>query len=190
MGYHRAGFDVVGVDIAPQPHYPFEFHRADAMTFPLDGFDVIHASPPCPHYANVTRWTGNPDNHPALIEPMRQRLQSAGVAWVIENVRTRALRSPIVLCGSMFGLPVRRHRYFESNMALPWFMPGCQHRNTDLAFGHKHERAFADAMGCDWMTKMEGRQAVPPAYTEWVGARLIESMAAASGAAAEPGGGG
>lgn len=172
MGYHRAGFEVVGVDLEPQPHYPFEFHEADALTFPIEGFDAVHASPPCPHYANVTKWRGNPDDHPALIEPMREALLRSGLPFVIENVRTNALRSPIVLCGSMFELRIRRHRYFESNADLPWFMPACRHRSTDLAFEHKAERAYADAMGCDWMTAVEARQAIPPAYTEWVGQHL------------------
>lgn len=177
MGYHRAGFDVVGVDIEPQPHYPFEFVQADALTFPLDGFDAIHASPPCPHYANVTRWRGRQTDHPALIGPVREMLRASGLSYVIENVRTRALESPIVLCGSMIGLPIRRHRYFESNVALPWFMPSCQHRSTDLAFEHKGERAYADAMGCDWMSSKEARQAIPPAYTEWIGRHLIPGYA-------------
>jgi len=183
MGYHRAGFDVVGVDLHPQPHYPFEFHQADALTFPLDGFDAIHASPPCPHYANVTRWTGKQENHPALIEPTRARLSLTGLPYVIENVRTRALRSPVVLCGSMFALPVRRHRYFESSVALPWMMQPCQHRSSDLAFEHKGERAYADAMGCMWMTNVESRQAIPPAYSEWVGAHLLAALPLTSRAA-------
>jgi len=199
MGYHRAGFDVVGVDINPQPHYPFEFHQADAIEAletharyglwpwfdPMDPsdepeFDAIHASPPCPHYANVTRWTGRQADHPALIEPVRERLQRTGLPWVIENVRTTALRSPVVLCGSQFGLPIRRHRYFESNVALPWMFQPCQHRASDLAFTHKGERVYADAMGCTWMNKTEARQAIPPSYCEWIGAQLLASIGAAA----------
>ena len=99
MGYHRAGFEVVGIDIAPQPNYPFEFVQADAMEFPLDGFDAIHASPPCQAYTALA--TGK---HPRLIEPMRERLASSGVPWVIENVVGAPLRQPVLLCGSMFGL--------------------------------------------------------------------------------------
>jgi hypothetical protein len=175
-GYYHAGFEVVGIDIEPQPHYPFEFHQADALTFPLDGFDAIHASPPCPYYANVTKWRGRPDDHPALIPPVRARLRATGVLYVIENVRTDALESPVVLCGSMFGLPIRRHRYFESNLNLQWFMPPCQHRSTDLAFEHKGERTYADAMGCHWMTNREARQAVPPAYTRFLGEQLLAAL--------------
>jgi len=203
MGYHRAGFEVVGVDINPQPHYPFEFHQADALEAletharyglwpwfdPMDPsdepeFDAIHASPPCQGYANVTRWTGRQDDHPALIPPVREGLTVAGLPFVIENVRTNALRSPIVLCGSQFGLPIRRHRYFETGVDhqwfLPWFSVPCCHRSDDLAFNHKGERAYAAGMGCGWMTVRESRQAIPPAYTEWVGARLLASIEAAA----------
>jgi hypothetical protein len=103
VGYHRAGFDVVGVDINPQPRYPFEFHQADAMTFPLDGFDAIHASPPCQAYSHGTP----PDkrsNHPDLLDATRDRLNAAGLPWVIENVPRAPLRSPVILCGSQFDL--------------------------------------------------------------------------------------
>lgn len=192
MGYHWAGFEVVGVDLAPQPHYPFPMVQTDALAFLDDHltlvrhglaiykFDAIHASPPCPHYANVTRWTGRQSDHPALIEPVQARLRRSGLPYVIENVRTKALESPIVLCGSMFDLGIRRHRYFESNVDLPWMMPACQHRSTDLAFEHKRERAYADAMGCTWMSKFEARQAIPPAYSEWIGTRLLEHLESVS----------
>lgn len=124
MGYHRAGFDVVGVDIAPQPHYPFEFHQGDAMAWPLDGFDAIHASPPCQGYLNehfrVTPSGHVRRNHPRLIVPIRDRLIAAGVPYVIENIPSaRAhLRNPYQLCGSSFGLAVRRHRLFEASVLL------------------------------------------------------------------------
>jgi hypothetical protein len=180
MGYHRAGFDVVGVDIAPQPRYPFEFVQADALDPPVfyDEFDAIHASPPCQGYANVTRWRGDQDEHPRLIEDVRRRLDKAGVPYVIENVRTRALRPCMVLCGSMFGLPVRRHRGFETSWRAFELVTPCQHRATDLAFEHKHERAYADAMGCDWMTAREAREAIPPAYTEHIGGYLMAEIRA------------
>jgi DNA (cytosine-5)-methyltransferase 1 len=191
MGYHRAGFDVVGVDINPQPHYPFEFIQAnilDIFNRPsarhgwswVRSFNAIHASPPCQHYANVTKWTGVPDDHSALLAPTRAALRAYDRPYVIENVRTSALRSPVVLCGSQFGLPIRRHRYFESNVALPWFLPPCQHRSTDLAFEHKGERAYAVAMGVPWMTNVESRQAIPPAFSEWIGTQLLAAMEAAA----------
>lgn len=184
VGYHRAGFDVVGVDIEPQPNYPFEFHRADAMTFPLDGFDAIHASPPCQGYANVTRWRGSHDDHSQLIDATRRRLIHHGLPYVIENVRTPELRPCFVLCGSMFGLPIRRHRGFETSWGAFDLVQPCQHQSTDMAFMHKHERAYADAMGCDWMTAREAREAIPPAYTEHIGHYLMLEVEARRGTAA------
>jgi DNA (cytosine-5)-methyltransferase 1 len=175
MGYHRAGFDVVGVDINPQPRYPFEFHQADAMTFPLDGFDAIHASPPCQLYANVTAWRGVPTDHPDLIDATRQRLIASGVPWVIENVPEAPVRPDFLLCGSQFGLNVKRHRAFETSPRLYCLLPPCRHRRL-LPFMHKGERAYADAMGCDWMTNREARQAIPPAFTQHIGEALLTHL--------------
>jgi hypothetical protein len=188
MGYHRAGFDVVGVDIKPQPHYPFVFMKADALEvvqnlgwfFPWAKFAAIHASPPCQGYANVTLWRGKQGSHARLIEPVRSFLESSGLPWVIENVRTPALRHPIRLCGSQFDLAVQRHRYFEASFALPVLTTPCQHRDSDLPFEHKQEHAFALAMGIDWMTNREGRQAIPPAYTEWIGKQLLAALEVAA----------
>ena len=129
MGYYRAGFDVVGVDIRPQSRYPFEFHRADAMTYPLDGFDAIHASPPCQRYSIATAGAGKHvrASHPALIAPTRERLRAVDVPFVIENVPLAPLVAPLTLCGTMFNLTasdeegplfLRRHRLFESNVIL------------------------------------------------------------------------
>lgn len=118
VGLHHAGFDVVGVDIEPQPRYPFEFQRADALEFPVDGYDFIWASPPCQRYsAGAAKW-GTQDNHPDLIAPTRLRIQ--GYPYVIENIQPalRHLRAPILLCGQMFGLGVFRHRLFESSLVL------------------------------------------------------------------------
>lgn len=138
MGYKRAGFYVVGVDIKKRPNYAGdEFHQADALTFPLDGFDAIHASPPCQHYSIATAGAGRAvrDSHPALIEPIRERLQALGPPYVIENVPLAPLIDPIVLCGTMFGLTaidtdgqplfLRRHRLFESNVRLSGAMCHC-----------------------------------------------------------------
>ncbi len=179
MGYHRAGFDVVGVDIKPQPHYPFEFHQADALTFPLDGFDAIHASPPCQHRAPVTAWRGDRDNHPDLLTPMLGRLRAeATVPWVVENVPGRPFGHDLVLCGSMFGLRVRRHRWFVTSWQAAALVHPCHHRPDDLPFMHKGERAYADAMGCHWMSNREAREAIPPAYTELIGAQLLAHLEA------------
>lgn len=119
MGYARAGFEVVGVDIAPQKRYPFEFHQADAMTYPLEGFDAIHASPPCQDYseARFINGRGGVTEHPRLIAPIRERLAAAAVPWIIENVTGASHDMPnaVTLCGTSFGLSTRRHRLFESN---------------------------------------------------------------------------
>ena len=136
MGYHRAGFEVVGVDIEPQPHYPFEFHQADALEYVAEHgreFDVIHASPPCQAYSSATR---DHSKHPDLYAATRNALLTVGLPYVIENVIGAPYDSGLVLCGSMFPLPpvtdsegrpvwVQRHRNFESS----WFMfqPGCNH---------------------------------------------------------------
>lgn len=182
MGYHRAGFDVVGVDIEPQPHYPFEFVQADALTFPLDGFDAIHASPPCQGYSSATSHFGS--GHPLLIEEVRSRLLASGVPYVIENVRGAPLPSAVMLCGSVFGLRVWRHRYFESN--VPMLVPSCQHKRKEPPINpYRTESrvrdglrvgsmlAFGAAMGIDWMTTREITEAIPPIYTEWIGQHLL-----------------
>ena len=193
MGYHRAGFDVVGVDLHPQPRYPFEFHQADAMTYPLDGFDAVHASPPCQAFtAYRRRGAGVGDGYPDLIDATRQRLRSSGLPFVIENVEGAPLRNPITLCGSSFGLDVRRHRLFESNVSLVgipcdhgrfnvpryWtgWRPNGEHRLSTVvqvygnAGGREHWPA---ALGVDWMTAKEMTECVPPSYTEHIGKQLL-----------------
>ena len=102
MGYHRAGFEVVGVDIKPQPRYPFEFHQADALTFVAeygDRFDAVHASPPCQRFSDLAKRNGNADEWPDLIEPLRPILRMIGRPYVIENVEGAPLRDPAMLCG-------------------------------------------------------------------------------------------
>ncbi|GAA2665245.1 MULTISPECIES: DNA cytosine methyltransferase [Actinosynnema] len=128
-GYHAAGFDVTGVDIEPQPHYPFPFIRADALTVDLDGYDVIAASPPCQRYSTATP-ADRREGHPDLVAPVRERLRQAvaeGTAWayVIENVPGSPLLDPVLLCGDSLRLGVRRHRLFESNVVLRG--TGCHH---------------------------------------------------------------
>ncbi len=193
MGYHRAGFDVVGVDINPQPHYPFEFHQGDAMTWPLDGFsqlefDAIHASPPCQAYSwSARRWdTPRAD----LVDATRELLQAAGVPWVIENVTGAPLHDPVMLCGRMFGLSLIRHRLFESSVWL-WPSPGHPRHvgligkgeavtvaghGGDNIKGNGGRKQKQAAMGIDWMTDEELNQAIPPAYTEWIGAQLLAAL--------------
>jgi hypothetical protein len=178
VGYHRAGFEVVGVDVVHQPRYPFELHQADALEFPLDGFDAIHASPPCQRHANVTRWRGNASDHPDLLTPTLRRLAAeCRVPWVVENVPEALPRWDLVLCGSQFGLRVRRHRGFLAPWLPALLLPPCWHHPDLLPFMHKGERAFADAMGCAWMTKTEAREAIPPAFTTFIGTHLRTHLA-------------
>lgn len=117
MGLHRAGFDVTGIDIEPQPRYPFRFIQADALRSPvcLSDFDLIWASPPCQGYSRLRHLPWLKDrNWPRLIDPVRELLRSSGALSIIENVEDAPLTG-FVLCGQMFGLPTYRHRLFETN---------------------------------------------------------------------------
>lgn len=190
MGYHRAGFTVTGVDIAPQPRYPFSFFQRDAVEFlRIHGkrFDAIHASPPCQAFTNAQKIMGN--EHPDLIEPVRELLLELGKPYVIENVPGSPLRDPIELCGAMFGLQTYRHRLFESNINLvaPAHPP---HVAKTTKMGRKPvEGEFMhvvgnfsgvakakEAMGIDWMNRDGLRESIPPRYSEYVGQQLLESM--------------
>jgi DNA (cytosine-5)-methyltransferase 1 len=195
-GYERAGFEVWGVDIAPQPNYPHpeRFILADALTVDLrpDFFDAYAASPPCQAYSDLQRRTGK--EYPQLIDPIRERLAATGKPYIIENVEGAPLIDPVVLCGTMFpGLRVIRHRLFESNVALT----APPHGKHPLVFTHDKRKAHygkldqntafvqvtgggnctlenaRDAMGIDWMTKDELNEAIPPAYTEFLGRQLL-----------------
>lgn len=182
MGYHRAGFEVVGVDIKPQKHYPFTFVLGDALEYCAahgSEFDIIHASPPCQAYS-MSRNNGCHLDAPKLIEPVRELLISIDKPYVIENVFGAPLINAIQVCGASFGLGVagfdlNRHRFFESNMAM-LSMP-CQHKrgHTIGVYGHGtnayHRNKFGrcvtvkemrEAMGIDWMTRAELSQAIPP----------------------------
>ena len=200
VGYSRAGFEVVGVDIDPQPNYPFEFIQADVLKLDPDfvaSFDAIHASPPCQSYSDLARRNGNAHMWPRLVEPVRDLLVASGLPWVIENVEGAPLRDPVVLCGTMFPpLRVLRHRLFESN--FPIEVP--PHGRHPLVFTHdKRKRHYGklnqdvsfvqvtgggncsianakDAMGIDWMTKNELNEAIPPAYTEHIGNQLVQEV--------------
>lgn len=201
MGYYRAGFDVVGVDINPMPRYPFEFHQADALEYcAAHGaeFDAIHASPPCQGYS-VTKSIHGKTDHPLLIDATRELLMQTCKPYVIENVEGAPLLNPLMLCGTMFNLRVRRHRLFE--MSDPIYFPPftCNHWGKTLGNSAriKNRRvvqsfALADfitvsghdfsakdariAMGIDWMSAAQLAQAIPPAYTEFIGKHLIEAL--------------
>lgn len=187
MGYHRAGFEVVGVDISPQPRYPFEFHQADALQFPMQGFDAIHASPPCQAHSQAQHIRQN--QHPDLIWPVRQRLRSSGLPWIIENVVNAPLLNPVMLCGTMFGLRTYRHRLFESNIALsvPAHPPHTAkvakmgRRVADGEFMHVVGNFVGadlgrEVMGMPWASRDGLREAIPPAYAEHLGAQLIRAV--------------
>ena len=183
MGYHQAGYEVVGIDIEPQKNYPFEFHQDDALDYPLEGFDFIHASPPCQAFTVARVIHGR--EHPDLLTPTRERLQQQPTPWVIENVPRSPMRSDLVLCGSMFGEPrLKRHRLFEFWVPLTNFPPPspCAHGKQIISvFGHGghvyHGVAeWREVMGIDWMTRDELAQAIPPAYTEYIGRQLINAL--------------
>lgn len=210
MGYHLAGFEVVGVDIAPQPHYPFTFIQADALEVLQDSmflaqFDAFHASPPCQEYS-VSRFLRNIyDSTPApkLIAPVRKALEAIGRPWVIENVAGSELPDAVELCGSMFGLPVRRHRWFASSTMI--FAPGpCRHTGSCINVIGGKVRGYGSLRSCttytdargqirlpesylsrdtgcaamdiDWMTMSELSQAIPPAYTRWIAQFLLSAQ--------------
>jgi DNA (cytosine-5)-methyltransferase 1 len=195
MGYYRAGFEVVGVDIKPQPHYPFKVIQADALSYPLKGFDAYHASPPCQGYARSTNIRGCQKEHRRLIGRVRSMLRKTGKPYVIENVADakKALKSPLMLCGTMFGLRVKRHRLFECSFDCAFAPASCGcHGKAGRTFAFRESSRFSKshlitvtghnfavaeariAMGIDWMTSREITQAIPPAYTEFIGRELLK----------------
>lgn len=198
MGYHRAGFDeIVGVDIKPQPRYPFDFMQGDALEYlAAHGmeFDVIHASPPCQAYSVTKSLTSR--DHPELVDLTRELLQAIGKPYIIENVEGAPLINPITLCGTMFpGLRVYRHRLFECDPPV-YFPPAmCNHiysmpvskgeyhtldnQKFITCVGHNFQAASGRiAMQIEWMTRDELAQAIPPAYTEWLGKQIIKQLEA------------
>lgn len=199
MGYHRAGFDVIGVDIAPQPRYPFRFVLGDALDTARDiladsPVSAIHASPPChDHTPYTARW--GVDGTGDLLSQTRALLESSGLPWVIENVPGAPMRPDYRLCGCMFGLPgLRRVRWFETSWHGVQDRPLCKHpatpgQPTITVTGHPGGASTRDgksgrgstadwrrAMGIEWMTAKQLAQAIPPAYTSYVGARLIKEI--------------
>ncbi len=201
MGYHRAGFEVTGVDIDPQLHYPFEFIQADALTLSIDflrKFDAIHASPPCQKFSLASvRHVKEGKEYPDCLTPIRYRLINADKPWVIENVLGAPMSRMMVLCGLMFDLKVFRHRAFESNVLLfsPAHPPHAGKRIGEgyfsVAGGAGRWKSWGkviknvskgtikewrDAMGIDWMTGKEIKEAIPPAYCEFIGSQLISYL--------------
>jgi DNA (cytosine-5)-methyltransferase 1 len=207
MGYARAGFEVVGVDHVPQPRYPFAFIRDDALEYLavlmerspdrywIGDFDAIHASPPCPIHSSLTGWgksrrvkTADVD----LIPPVRELFEATGLPYVIENVKRKALIEPVKVCGQGLGLPVRRHRWFESNVSLmgsPCWHPGppvivvrgsigrriFDPRRTAIAPTLEEARAIMEMPNG---TAEECADALPPAYCELIGHQLMQHVKA------------
>lgn len=206
VGYRRAGFKVTGVDDKDHPDYPYELIVADAMDVLedrafLSRFVVIHASPPCPRYSRITP-DETRESHPDLIPPVREALQRWGGAYVIENVPNAPLFDPAVFCARAMGLPrIQRHRLFESNHLI--MSPGCAcaGEQTIGVYGDHPDRPGGwlrpdgtsrglkatsieeakEAMGIDWMTTWDDlTDAIPPAYTEYIGGQLIDQLRAAA----------
>ena len=196
-GYHRTGFDVVGFDINPQPNYPFKFVKMDALEVDLDICDAIHASPPCQNYCWCTTKARNEGKtYPDLIEPVRKLLIESGKPYVIENVVGAPLINPTYLEGTMFGLNVIRRSCFETNWWLPQPMylkrkkpikqlskigptrilqksAYCQVTTSGSDGWSCRLADFQDAMNINWMTRAEITQAIPPAYSEYIGRYLM-----------------
>jgi len=201
-GYHQAGINqITGIDNRPQPRYPFQFIQADALEYLTQHghqYDIIHASPPCQAYSRLKGLTTS--NYPKLITPLRRILKQLQKPYIIENVPEAPLENPLTLCGTMFGLRLIRHRAFETNPTIWWPPAPCNHwgrasscfmrddrgkrvsasfDNTDFisvtGAGYKvaHGRI---AMGIDWMTRDELSQAIPPAYTKWLGEQILKKI--------------
>jgi DNA (cytosine-5)-methyltransferase 1 len=191
-GLHRAWPDaeIVGVDIKPQPRYPFRFVQADALTYPTGEFDFIWASPPCQAYSVAAQTQRNQGKeYPDLVIPIRAKLEAAGVPYIIENVPGAPIRADVKICGCQVGLKIRRVRWFETS----W-------RHFEAARGHLHTgpvvsvvghgtpswvreklgfnptiHHYRKAMGIDWMTRAELSQAIPPAYSEYLAKAFMEA---------------
>jgi hypothetical protein len=194
MGYDRAGFEVVGVDINPQPNYPFEFHEADALTFLAAHwreFDAAHGSPPCQSSTALTKGTNKGRLYPNLIPATREMFAALPIPTIIENVQGSDLRRDLTLCGEMFGLGVIRHRYFEVAGFAVQRPQHVKHRGRVAGYRHgqwydgPYFAVYGDgggkgsvaqwqkAMGIDWTDdRKEIAEAIPPAYTEFVGRQL------------------
>ncbi|MFF1790785.1 SAM-dependent methyltransferase [Kitasatospora sp. NPDC058243] len=202
MGYYLAGFNVVGVDLHPQPRYPFPFVQADAVEYIATNgadFDAIAASPPCQRYSATQRIQGR--EHPDLIGPTRQALESTGRLWVIENVEDARpeLIDPVTLCAATYGLHTYRHRLFEPGGGLRLDQPiHPQHTGATVKMGRPLQPGdfyhavgnFSNVpyvradMGVEWMSRDGIRECIPPAMTRWIGRQLAEHLAAVPAGAA------
>ena len=199
-GYHQAGFDITGVDNRPQKNFPFSFIQADALEYATQHgheYDVIHASPPCQAYSVTKNLTTK--QHPRLIEETRAALIATGKPYIIENVPGAPLRSPVLLCGTMFDLQIIRHRFFETCPIILFSPSTCAHIGKATTTGKKtngknwtlddpgigyvtvcgHSYRASDgrqAMQIPWMSRNELSQAIPPAYTKWIGEQIMRLL--------------
>ena len=194
QGYADAGFEVVGVDILPQPRYPFMFVQSDALEFAQRNarhFDAIHASPPCQD-ASITKRLH--DKHrPRLVAETRRVLRDLGKPYVIENVDGASLANPTLLCGNMFGLRTYRHRLFQTSFPLTaplhWAHTGKygpinakmgrpvgENENIHIVGNFSNVPLAREIMGCDWMSRRGLSEAIPPAYTRWIGEQLLAAL--------------
>jgi DNA (cytosine-5)-methyltransferase 1 len=195
-GYADAGMEVFGVDIQPQPKYPFGFHRGDAIEYLMEHyqeFDAVHASPPCQEHSNSTNtWKAKGKEYPELIGPTRRALILCGLPYVIENVPGAPLLKPVLLCGTMFRRPLYRHRLFETS--FPLAQPAHpEHTAPQVKMGRNPKPgeyiqvvghfsgvpAAREAMQINWMGQKELAQAIPPAYTRYVGKALVAYISGA-----------
>ncbi|KAF0651171.1 MULTISPECIES: DNA cytosine methyltransferase [Streptomyces] len=201
MGYHLAGFDVTGVDLHPQPRYPFPFIQGDAVEYIRTHgheYDLIAGSPPCQGYSDCQVIQGR--THPMLIAPTRQAMQATGRPYVIENVPGALphLINPIVLCGAMFGLNTYRDRWFETGGGLTLAQPhhprhdkpitkmGRPRKDGEMAHyvgNFSGVQAARDDLGVLWMTRDGIRECIPPAYARWIGQHAAAAITTAAVAA-------
>ena len=194
MGLHRAGFDVEGWDIKPQKNYPFKFNLGDALEADLSGFDFVWASPPCQAYTQAALSQRNRGKiYPDLMAVTRQKLIASGLPFAIENTPGAPMRVDVILCGSMFGLRLIRHRWFECSFPAFQLSPPCEHHeNPVVVTGHSTPTwsrkkngnkcykiaEVREAMGIDWMNRDELSQAIPPAYSEFLGRQVLKQLTA------------
>lgn len=189
MGYWRAGYhDITGIDIKPQKNYPFYFIQDDVFEWcahnDLSQYDLIHASPPCQRFSIMTP-PEHKDRHPDYIDHTRQLLK--GKRYVIENVKGAPMKNAVMLCGTMFGLNIERHRYFECNPEIVFPPVSCNHKprpvlitgtskrkENGVRVGENTVQECRDASGIFWMTRSELDEAIPPAYTEWIGKEICK----------------
>lgn len=200
--------DAGGLDTRRQRYHAGMFIQSDALAYlaeaGTDGFVAVHASPPCQFYSPATAVGGRRSEHPDLVGPTRDALEATGLPWIIENVEGAPLRNPVLVCGAALGLRhdgyvLKRHRIFESNVALVGTGCGCQPADKVIGVygggnrthtpradggGGDTRRASRDEarvlMGMPWASKKEMNQAIPPAYTEFLGAQLAAAIARAA----------